>query len=42
MWKTNFSSLYLARFKDLRLIKEKHFKYLNSDNVDSMFLLEKR
>ena len=43
LWKTNFSRLFLERFKNLRLVKEKHFKYLNnSDNVDSMFLLEKR
>jgi len=43
LWKTNFSRLFLERFKNLRLVKEKHFKYLNnSDNVDSMFLLRKR
>ena len=42
LWKTNFSSLYLARFKDLRLVREEHFKYLNSDNEDVMFMLEKR
>lgn len=41
MWKANFSSLYLTHFKDLRLIREEHFKYLDNDNVDFMFLLEK-
>lgn len=42
LWKANFSKLFLSRFKNLRLVKEEHFKYLNSDNVDAMFLLEKR
>lgn len=41
MWKADFSSLYLTRFNDLTLIREEHLKYLNSDNVDFMFLLEK-
>ena len=42
LWKTNFSKLFLERFVDLRLVKEEHFKYLDSDNVDTMFLLQKR
>jgi pseudaminic acid biosynthesis-associated methylase len=41
LWKTNFAKLYLDRFKDLKLVKEKRVKYLSSDNVDSMYLLEK-
>ena len=41
LWKANFSSLFLERFSSLRLIKEEHFKYLDNDNVDIMFLLEK-
>ncbi len=42
LWKTNFAKLYLDTFSDLRLVKEKRFKNLTDDNVDSMFLLEKR
>lgn len=41
LWKANFSSLFLDRFHDLRLVKEKRFKYLNGNNVDTMFLLKK-
>jgi pseudaminic acid biosynthesis-associated methylase len=42
LWKADFSKLYLDRFHDLYLVKEDHIKYLDSDNVDSMFLLKKR
>lgn len=42
LWKTNFAKLYLDRFSDLELVKEEKFKYINNDNVDSMFLLRKR
>jgi pseudaminic acid biosynthesis-associated methylase len=42
LWKTNFSKLFLDRFSNLRLVRAEYFKYLNSDNVDTMFLLEKR
>jgi len=42
LWKTDFSRLFLERFKSLRLVREERFKYLQDDNVDSMFLLEKR
>ena len=42
LWRTNFVKLYLDTFPDLRIVKEKRFKYLDNDNLDSMFLLEKR
>lgn len=43
LWKANFSKLFLNRFKDLRLIREEHFKWLdNPNNIDFMFLLQKR
>jgi len=42
LWKTNFIRLWQESFPDLKLIKEKQFKYLDgSGNIDSMFLLEK-
>jgi pseudaminic acid biosynthesis-associated methylase len=41
LWKRNFVELYLERFPNLRLIKECRFKYVDSDNLDVMFLLEK-
>jgi len=42
LWKTDFSKLFLTHLSDLKLIREEHFKYLDNDNVDTMFLLEKR
>ena len=42
LWKTDFPQLFLDRFKGLRLVKEKFFKYLSNDNIDVMFLLEKK
>ncbi len=41
LWKADFAKTYLNTFDDLKLIKEKKFKYLENDNIDSMFLLEK-
>lgn len=41
LWKTNFPKLYLNSFKDLKLIKERKFQYLDSTNEDIMFLLKK-
>ena len=41
MWKADFAGLYCERFPSLRRVKEKHYKYLQDDNVDTMFLLEK-
>ena len=40
LWKGNFSQMYVEQFLDLRLIKEEHYRYSQSENVDSMFLLE--
>lgn len=41
LWKANFPGLYLKLFDDLQLVKEKKVKYLNSKNIDIMFLLKK-
>lgn len=42
LWKTDFSKLFLSRFGDLELVKEEHFKYAQNDNVDTMFLIQKK
>jgi pseudaminic acid biosynthesis-associated methylase len=42
LWKANFAKLYLDKFRDLELVKEKRIKYLDNDNVDSMFLIRKK
>lgn len=41
LWKANFSEIYLHNFTDLKLLKEKKYKYLHNTNVDQMFLLGK-
>ena len=41
LWKGDFARMYLAAFSDLRLVKEERLQYTNSENQDSMFLLEK-
>lgn len=41
LWKTDFASLYLSSFDDLRLVKEKRLKYLEGENVDTIYLLRK-
>lgn len=41
LWKANFPKLYLEFFKDLKLVKEKKLKYLNNENIDTMFFLNK-
>jgi pseudaminic acid biosynthesis-associated methylase len=42
MWKGNYAEKYMEMFPDLRLVKEERYKYVNNDNVDQMFLLEKQ
>ncbi|MCD4761751.1 methyltransferase domain-containing protein [bacterium] len=42
LWKANFVQLYLDNFPDLKLVKVKKYKYLNNENVDTVFLLEKK
>jgi len=42
LWKTDFSKLYLNRFNGLKIVKEKKYKYVKSDKIDTMFLLEKK
>lgn len=41
LWKTNFPQKYTEVNSRLKLIKEKKVKYLNDNNVDQMFLIEK-
>lgn len=41
MWKGDFAAMYAAREPGMCLLREKRLKYLEDDNVDTMFLLEK-
>lgn len=40
LWKGDFCNAYIQNF-DIKLLKRKKFKYLNTENEDEMFLLEK-
>jgi len=42
LWKGDFAQMFTDRFPDLRFVTTKGFPYLKDDNVDAMFLLEKR
>jgi pseudaminic acid biosynthesis-associated methylase len=42
LWKMDFARRYLECFQDLELVKEQHLAYLQSENVDTVFLLKKR
>lgn len=41
LWKRNFANFYLQNFKKFKLIKEKKYKYVDNENIDQMFLIEK-
>lgn len=42
LWKTDFAKLYTETCPDLVLLKQEKYRYLESENVDSMFLLQKK
>ena len=42
LWKMNYSKSYLDRFDDLQLVKERRLPYLQTCNVDTMFLLKRK
>jgi len=41
LWKQDFRKLYTDTIGNLKLIKEKKVKYVENENVDQMFLLER-
>lgn len=41
LWKTDFARLFKETFPKLKVVKVKHLKYLQNDNLDIMFLLKK-
>ena len=42
LWKSNYIKLFTDRFSDLSIIRSKRLRYISNDNVDIMFMLEKR
>lgn len=41
LWKSDFPNIFRNNFPSLELIKEKKYKYIDSKNIDVMYLLEK-
>ena len=42
LWKMDYARRYLDRFDDLELVREQSLPYLNSSNVDTMYLLKRK
>jgi len=42
LWKADYVAIYQDYFPDLNMIKKKNYMYLENDNNDCMFLLEKQ
>jgi pseudaminic acid biosynthesis-associated methylase len=42
LWKMDYARRYLERFPDLELVREQRLPYLESANVDTVFLLRKK
>jgi pseudaminic acid biosynthesis-associated methylase len=42
LWKGDYARLYLENFDDLELAREERIPYLESGNVDTMFLLRRK
>lgn len=42
LWKMDYARRYLERFSDLELVREQRLPYLESANVDTVFLLKKK
>jgi pseudaminic acid biosynthesis-associated methylase len=41
LWKRDFLSQFLNQYPNLKIIKQKKLNYIEDDNIDHMFLLEK-
>lgn len=41
LWKGNFMEMFLLEFPDLKIVKSEMYPYVNGENVDMMYLLEK-
>ncbi len=42
LWKMDYVKRYRDRFGDLELVRERRLPYLNSSNVDTMYLLKRK
>ncbi len=41
LWKADYAGVYTEKFTDLQIVLQEKLKYLENDNVDTMFLLRK-
>ncbi len=41
LWKGDYAKEYIKNYPQLKLIKQKQYKYIGNDNIDEMFLLSK-
>jgi hypothetical protein len=42
LWKMDYTRRYLERFDDLLLVQEQRLRYLESANVDTVFLFGRK
>ena len=42
LWKGDYAKLYTEQFPDLELMKQKNYKFLANENIESMFILQKK
>jgi pseudaminic acid biosynthesis-associated methylase len=42
LWKTDYARLYLEQFDGLELVREERLRYLENENVDTAFLLQRK
>jgi pseudaminic acid biosynthesis-associated methylase len=42
LWKTDYSKLFVDHFGNLSLVKKELLKYSENDNIDTVYLLEKK
>ena len=41
LWKMDYAKLYVDQFRDLKLVRSRLLRYVENDNLDHMFLLQK-
>lgn len=42
LWKNDFLKIFQERYHDLKVIRQRKIKYVKNDNIDMVFLLERR
>ncbi|HRD38905.1 MAG TPA: methyltransferase type 11, partial [Bacteroidia bacterium] len=42
LWKADFAKIFMNNFPQLKELKRDYYKYVNDDNVDYAYLLQKQ